>query len=191
MRSKSNKKRLVSVLGSFGFGENVTVETNEDAAFGHDEADVTMISYVLVAASCGTEVIRVLSDDTDVFDLLVFWVFRRKLECKIQMERWDGTVLDINATCTDLAPKCLQLLGMHALTGCDTTSYPFGKGKTTALKILLAGDFRDAFGEVDATSQDLMEAAGSYFTALYGQSPGTSLQSARFQIFVSKKKVPK
>ena len=29
----------MSVLGSFGFGENVTVETNEDAAFGHDEAD--------------------------------------------------------------------------------------------------------------------------------------------------------
>ena len=32
------------------------------------------------------------------------------------MERWDGTVLDINATCSELGPQCLQLLGMHALS---------------------------------------------------------------------------
>jgi hypothetical protein len=69
MKSKNNKKRLASVLGSFNYGENITVETHEDCAFGHDEADVTMISYVLEAASCGKDVIRVLSDDTDVFVL--------------------------------------------------------------------------------------------------------------------------
>ena len=39
------------------------------------------------------------------------------------MERWDRTVLYINATSVDLGPKCLQLLGMHALSGCNTTSY--------------------------------------------------------------------
>ena len=38
------------------------------------------------------------------------------------MECWDGTVLDTNATCNRLGLKCLQLIGMHALTGCDTTS---------------------------------------------------------------------
>ena len=70
-----------------------------------------------------------LNDDTDVFVLLVYWVYRADLEllCKVQMERWDRTVLNINATCADLGPKCLQLLGMHALSGCDTTSYPYGK----------------------------------------------------------------
>jgi hypothetical protein len=35
-------------------------------------------------------------------------------------------------------PKCLELLGMHALSGCDTVSYPYGKGKISALKTLLA-----------------------------------------------------
>ena len=90
--------------------------------FGHDEADITMISYVLVAATSAKGVIRVLSDDTDVFVLLVYWVYQADLQCKVQMERWDGTVLDINGTCADLGPKCLQLLGMHTLSGCDTTS---------------------------------------------------------------------
>ena len=70
--------------------------------------------------------IRVLSDHTDMFVLLVYWVYRADLELlyKVQMERWDRTVLYINATSVDLGPKCLQLLGMHALSGCDTTSYP-------------------------------------------------------------------
>ena len=101
------------------------------------------------------------------------------------------TVLGINATCANLGPKCLQLLGMHALTGCHTTSYPFGKGKATAL---LTGNhigLYNALGEVDASSDDLMEAATGYFIALYGQSPGTSLESARFKQFTIKKKSPK
>ena len=45
------------------------------------------------------------------------------------MEHWDGSVLDINATYADLGQKCLQLLGMHALSGYDTTSYPYCKGR--------------------------------------------------------------
>ncbi len=81
--------------------------------------------------------ICVLSDDTDVYVLLVYWVYQADLEllCKVQMKRCDGTVLNINATCANLGPKCLQLLGMHSLSGCDTTSYPYGKGKITALTL--------------------------------------------------------
>ena len=48
------------------------METPDDGTFSHDEADVTMISYVFEAASRGKRVIRVLSDDTDVFLLLVY-----------------------------------------------------------------------------------------------------------------------
>ena len=69
--------------------------------FSHDEADITMVSYILEAANYGKNVIRVLSDDTDVFILLVYWVYREGLQCKVQMEWWDGTVLDINATYAD------------------------------------------------------------------------------------------
>ena len=65
-------------------------------------------------------------------------------------------MLDINSTFANLGPKCLQLLGMHAISGCDTTSYPFSKGKATALKILLAGDYHglaNVLGEVGATTE--------------------------------------
>ena len=127
MKSKTNKRKLASVLGTFNLGENTTVETGDDCIFKHDVAVVTMISFVLEAAKSGQSVIQILSDDTDVFILLVYWVYQADLYCKVQMERWDGSVLDINATCASLGQKCLQLPGMHALSGCYTMSYPYGK----------------------------------------------------------------
>ena len=102
-------------------------------------------------------------------------------------------VLDINATCTNLGPKCVQLLGMHALSGCDTTSYPYGKGKIRALHTLLSGDFpglADVVGEVCLTQADLFEAALPFFTVLYQQLPGTSKESSRFNLFAKKKNRP-
>ena len=111
-----------------------TSESRDDTVYDHDEADMTMISCVIDAAKCAKDVIRVLSDDTDVFVHLIYWVYREEMTSKAHMERCDGTVLDINATCADLGPKCLQLLGMHAISGCYTTSYPYAKGKYSVSK---------------------------------------------------------
>lgn len=196
LKSKKTKQRLANILCTFSTGEDVRMDGPKDCAYDHDEADITMISYLLEAARSGKNVIRVLSDDTDVFVLLVYWVFRAGLtmSCTVQMERWDGTVLDINATCNKLGPKCLQLLAMHALSGCDTTSYPYGKGKISALNTLLAGDFpelADVLGEVGVSQIQLLQAATPYFLCLYGQKPGTSLESARFNIFTKSKKSTK
>ena len=79
----------------------------------HDEADVTMIAYLLQAAESGQSIIRILTDDTDVFVLLVYWVWKMQLHSAVHMERWNGVVIDINATCLLLGSKCLQLPGMH------------------------------------------------------------------------------
>ncbi len=49
---------------------------------------------------------------------------------------------------------CLQLLGIHCITGCDSVSYPYCRGKVGALKILINGDFPaldDKLGEPGAT----------------------------------------
>ena len=35
---------------------------------------------------------------------------RPDLQCKVQIERWEGSVLEINAIFADLGQKCLQLL---------------------------------------------------------------------------------
>ena len=91
MKSKNNKRKLASILPTFTVGDMTTTESRDDSAFDHDEADITMISYVIEAAKCGKDVIRVLSDDTDVLVLLVYWVYREEMTSKVQMERCDGT----------------------------------------------------------------------------------------------------
>ena len=114
---------------------------------------------MLQAASADTGTIRILSEDTDVFILLVYWCWKKGVSCRVQMEKWDGSVLDINATITQNGDKCKGILGMHALSGCDAVSYPNGKGKVYALKVLNQTDITaldSVLGEEDATYSDLM-----------------------------------
>ena len=182
---------LTKVLRTFSFSfDNMSIE---DSDFCHEEADISMVSHVLNAAASGKHVIRVISDDTDVFVLLVFWVYQNNLQCKVQMQHWDGSILDINATCHELGFKCLQLLGVHALSGCDTTSYPFKKGKLTAIKVLKNGNFQglyDVLGNVDANKDELLEAGKAFFLALYRQPSDISMEMARFLIYTKNKKSP-
>ena len=105
------------------------------------------------------------------------------------MERWDVNVINTNATCRQLGSKSLQLLGMHALSDCDTTSYPLGKGKLGALKVLMSRDcpLYTTLGESTATHIQLMDVGRQFFTALYGQKPDTSMASAWCNLYICKK----
>jgi len=77
---------------------------------------------------------------------------------------------------------CSQLLGVHALSGYDTVSYPFGKGKASAMKTLKTGNF-PGLGEESAHA-NLMEVGQQFFAALYGQPTGTSMTQARYNLFL-------
>ncbi|CAL4244828.1 unnamed protein product [Meganyctiphanes norvegica] len=50
MKNKQNKVKLTRLISSFDMGENVLTESRDDAAFDHDEADITLISYLLQEA---------------------------------------------------------------------------------------------------------------------------------------------
>ena len=102
--------------------------------------------------------ICILRDDIVVFVLLAYWVNWADLQCKIQMERWDGLILDINAICADLGQKCLQLQCMHALSGCDTNSYSCSKGNVTALNTMVSRIYQclAIIGDIDTTHTELM-----------------------------------
>lgn len=196
MKNKHNKRVLSNLLSTCNLGPGVSFESKDDGVFLHDEADITIISYLFQAADDGCSVVRILSDDSDVFILLVYWTWRYGLlgTTSVQMEKWDRVVLDINATCANLGDTlCSQLLGAHAISGCDTVSYPFGKGKISALKILKAGHFPglfDVLGEEGATEADLMDVGQKFFSALYGQPSGTSMMQARHDMYTRKQGKP-
>ena len=86
LKNKHNKRQLSRVLSTFDMGAAVIIDTQDTGAFGHEEADVTIIGYVLQAVGEGKNVMRVFCDDTDVFVLLVFWMWRNQRVDKCQMQ---------------------------------------------------------------------------------------------------------
>ena len=65
----------------------MSIDNRYNGGFEHDEADVTMIACALQAAESGKPVIRILTDDIDVFVLLVYWVWKMQLHSAVHMER--------------------------------------------------------------------------------------------------------
>ena len=53
------------------------------------------------------------------------------------MRKYNGKISDITATAEKLGNKCSDLLPVHVLSECDTVSYPHGKGKLSAVNLLL------------------------------------------------------
>jgi hypothetical protein len=193
LNSKANKRLISRLLCTCTLGMDVLMVGEDEGPFTHDEADVLMVSYMLQAVREGKRVIRIVSDDTDVFIILIFWVWKLGITALVQMEKWDGSVLHINQIATVLGDKSLQLLGMHAVTGCDTVSYPFNKGKITALSKLQEGDFPELYsviGEETATHEDLLKTGQKFFAVLYGQPKCTSMNAARHAIYTKKKGKP-
>ena len=128
-----------------------------------------------------------------MYVLLVYMVWKANVQSAVQMEKWDGTILDINATVRALGEKCQGLLGMHALSGCDSVSYPCGKGKVSALNVLLKSarpGLNTVLGEPDATHSDLEHTGTEFFLALYGMKKAKSMNNARYQIYTQRKKPP-
>ena len=160
MKGKANKKALVRVLSIFNLVNNVTMVGREESMYSHDETYITIISYLLEAVKNGKNIVRVISDDTGVFLLLIFYVWRWQMTARVQLNRCCGAILNVNESSLLIGAKSLQLLGMHALSGFDTVSFLFGHGKATALKVLKSADHADlytVFGEQSANHQQLLE----------------------------------
>ena len=107
--------------------------------FKHEEADVSIISFLLKLNEQHSH-IQVTADDTDIFLLLVFYICKCKIISLVTMRKHDGRIININETVAKLGNKSKDILSLHALTGCDTVSYPFGKGKMTAVNMLMKSD---------------------------------------------------
>ena len=163
LHNSKNKNLLNQTLSSYPLPHNIQLVNMQDCVF----------------------------DDIDVFVLFVYWTSKMRVVAKIQMEKWNGDVLDINETVQRLGPKkCSQLLGIHALSGCDTVSYPFGRGKKSTLKLLeidIPG-LDQVLGQPGTIHAQLQETAYTFFLPLYGQKGCTTMNDARAHFYRGHKK---
>ena len=68
-----NKSLLNNILCDYSLPGNIEFVNKMDCIVTHTEADVTLCSYMLKAVEDDAQTIQILSDDTDVFILLVYW----------------------------------------------------------------------------------------------------------------------
>ena len=73
----------------------------DEGLLNHKDVDVLMASYILKAAHEEKRVIQILSIDTDVFVILIYFVSKYSIAGLVLMERWDGSMLKI----TQIAKK--------------------------------------------------------------------------------------
>ena len=128
MNCSENKTSLIRYICAADSLPSGLTLVGEDGIFEHEEADVKLISYLL-RASLHKKHIQVVSDDTDIFVLLVYFTWYYNPTAKISMKKYSGQFIDINATVSKYGDKCSNILATHSLSGCDSVSYPYRKGK--------------------------------------------------------------
>jgi len=80
----------------------------------------------------------------------------------------------------------------HALSGCDSVLYPLGKGKITAINLVLnSGVTLKEFVNPVAEEEAWIEEGLSFLSKLYGGGGMTSLADLRCSIFSKKNDPPK
>lgn len=175
----------------------VTVIQNLHCAT-HEEADTRIFAHI---ASCPNESCVIIhATDTDIV-LLSLYHFPRLQNIKQLWVEKNDLFLPIHDLVKSLSdtmgkdPMKLtdSLLNCYVLSGCDSVSYPFRRGKKRAAKVALQHvDKMPAFSSFTTDSSlhtdELTSEARSFFCDLYGRGEYASLDKLRAHLFASSRR---
>ena len=132
--------------------------------------------------------ISVISDDTDVFVLLLHHYQMAGLEVPLTMESpsKERATLDIKLTQAKHKEIVTNLLPAHALSGCDTVACYLGIGKCRVIKHLKEGCDISAIGNVDAPLQQVIDQATHFISACYGMKDSIDMSHTRLLVWGKK-----
>ncbi|XP_065182225.1 uncharacterized protein LOC135812936 [Sycon ciliatum] len=155
----------------------------------HEEADTRLILHAADAVQQGFPDVVIRSPDTDVAVIAIGSASsipgRLIFQTGTQQRR---RFIDLTQLSQTLGPLVSSaIVGLHALTGCDSVSSFSGKGKTAPLKLLLSSTrMAEALATlgVNATSDDQLLSECEWFAcALYGNPGQQDINSQRYQKF--------
>ena len=137
-------------------------------------------------AGRGSNSIGVMCDDTDVVILMLHFYCGKNLYCGVIMESPvpGRKVVDIKATANKHKNITDHLPGVHALRGCDT-SYLYGIGKATALKVLMQGKTVQLLGMTDANIDDDVSEATSFISLCFSAESDRNMSEQRYKVWLS------
>ncbi|KAJ8366608.1 hypothetical protein AAFF_G00348540 [Aldrovandia affinis] len=174
----TNKHKLV-VTGEDPCPIEIKMEerrTRYDLENQQEEADTIIVQQVLGCAGEAHQ-ISVVSDDTDVFILLLHHYHQAGLDVPLIMESpcKGRAIVDIKSTLAKHSQIVKNLLPAHAISGCDTVVSYYGLGKGSVIKVLKAGNDLSAIGNVDAPFQQVLDQATAFISACYGIKESTDM----------------
>lgn len=179
LSNNRNKKCFIEMLADRCLKHNIKVR------LAVSDADSLIVSTALEEAKKG-ETVVVVGKDTDLLVLLTSFA---SVTDKVMFLRPAGSkkkesLFNISRQQTALGDIGEILLFVHAVTGCDTTSAIFKKGKLNALKLVqkdrpLMEDMH-IFTKQGATKAELFAAGEKFLIRLYSGSTSTTLDDLRY-----------
>ena len=167
-------------------GNSVKVEEVRDLFSSQEEADT--ILHSLSADKSESAIIVVHSPDTDVFILLLH--YSEFFDNDVYFETGTGNSrrrINIKTTMTIHGHDvCKALLGIHAVSGCDSTSAFVRKGKVKPLKLGKQEEFLQAFLELgtDVSLCDALASKLEHFACkLYSAKNYTDINKLRYDTY--------
>jgi hypothetical protein len=164
------------------------VSTFQNLNGTHEEADTILVQQAILAADDVDKQVVVISDDTDVFLLLLYFYNLKKISATILMESpvQGRTRIDIGASTIQHEKIIPDVLAAHAMTGCDTTAMCYGIGKNKAIKVLKRGHSLSLVGDLHADLCDMKLQASKFMAACYGASKCNTTSEARVKLWADK-----
>ena len=163
-----------------------------DYRCNHEEADTRMFFHALKCAQSGHRSIVIKSSDTDVEVLAL----HHSAEIPARLYLCSGTsqrerFVDVCAVSENLGNDiCKALVGMHSLTGYDTTSAFVGKGKKRGFDLIHKREefivLMHQLGENFNLEESIVKACQKFVCALYGRGNVKEVNEVRYHVFCSK-----
>ena len=145
-----------------------------------EDADAFISATALNLTSSTKKKVVVIADDTDIFVMLNYRRQKEMMDIIFYQHR-----LQKGWSVESMSPQFVDvkehLLFIHAMTGCDTTSVPFGKGKKSFLNLLLKSKYlqeRSAImSDIWEEKQEIGDTSMKAFIMMYGGNKEDTLAS--------------
>ena len=153
-----------------------------------EEADSLIVQQVVAIGTNPDARIITISDDTDVFVLLLFFYGHCSLQSAIYMKSpvYGRSCIDIKATYLKHITIVHDLLAVHAISGCDSVAGTYGVGKTTAVKIASKGYRLNLLGDLTADFQKVEHQSMEFMAACYGIQKCSSMTECRQKLWAQR-----
>ena len=167
--------------------QNEERRTRHDLETHQEEADIIIVQQVLKCVG-EAQSISVISDDTDLFVLLLHHYQMAGLEVPLNTESpsKERAILHIKLTHAKHKEIVMNLLPAHAISGCDTVACYLGIDKGRVIKHLKEGCDLSAIGNVDAPLQQVRDQATRFISACYGLKDSTDMSHTRLLVWGKK-----